>query len=95
MIAAGFTDIVMAGGVETMSDVPIRFSRKMRQLMLSMNKAKSAGARLGVISQMLNPAVWGPELPAVAEFSTGETMGHSADRLCAAFGVTRQEQVQL
>ena len=33
------------------------------------------------------------QLPAVAEFSTGETMGHSADRLCAAFGVTRQEQV--
>merc|ERR1711899_374678 len=33
-----------------------------------------------------------PELPAIAEFSTGETMGHSADRLAATFGVTRQEQ---
>ena len=33
------------------------------------------------------------QLPAVAEFSTNETMGHSADRLCAAFGVTRKEQV--
>lgn len=32
------------------------------------------------------------QLPAVAEFSTAETMGHSADRLAAAFGVTRQEQ---
>lgn len=28
----------------------------------------------------------------MAEFSTGETMGHSADRLAAAFGVTRLEQ---
>merc|ERR1719210_1357828 len=36
----------------------------------------------------------GFETPAVAEFSTGETMGHSADRLCAAFGVTREEQDQ-
>lgn len=33
------------------------------------------------------------QLPAVAEFSTGETMGHSGDRLCTAFGITRQAQV--
>lgn len=28
----------------------------------------------------------------MAEFSTGETMGHSGDRLAAAFGVSRKEQ---
>jgi acetyl-CoA acyltransferase len=33
-----------------------------------------------------------PELPAVAEFSTGETMGHSADRLAASFNISRQDQ---
>lgn len=32
------------------------------------------------------------QLPAVAEFSSNETMGHSADRLSAAFQVSRQEQ---
>ena len=37
--------------------------------------------------------MWTPELPAVAEFSTNETMGHSADRLAAAFEVSRLEQV--
>lgn len=31
-------------------------------------------------------------MPAVAEFSTNETMGHSGDRLAAAFNVTREEQ---
>jgi acetyl-CoA acyltransferase len=31
-------------------------------------------------------------LPAVSEFSTNETMGHSGDRLAAAFQVSRQEQ---
>lgn len=35
------------------------------------------------------------QIPAVAEFSTGEVMGHSADRLCAAFGISRIEQVSL
>jgi len=92
MIYSGMCDIAIAGGVEFMSDVPIRHSRKMRKLMLSLNKAKGTGAKFGIFSQMLSPSVWNPELPAVAEFSTNETMGHSADRLCAAFGVTRQEQ---
>ena len=31
-------------------------------------------------------------LPAVAEFSTAETMSHRAARLAAAFGVSRLEQ---
>ena len=33
-----------------------------------------------------------PELPAIWEFSTGEIMGHSADRLAAAWGVSRHDQ---
>ena len=32
------------------------------------------------------------QLPGVAEFSTNEVMGHSADRLCSYFGVSRKEQ---
>lgn len=32
------------------------------------------------------------QAPAIAEFSTNEIMGQSADRLAAAFNVTRQEQ---
>merc|ERR1719220_3316703 len=74
-----------------MSDVPIRHSRKMRQLMLSANKAKTAGAKLGLLAK-IRPDYLAPELPAIAEFSTNETMGHSADRLAATFGVSRLEQ---
>ncbi|XP_070194755.1 trifunctional enzyme subunit beta, mitochondrial-like isoform X1 [Littorina saxatilis] len=92
LIASGQADSIIAGGVEFMSDVPIRHSRKMRKLMLSMNKAKTVPARLQLVSQMLSPSALVPELPAVAEFSTNESMGHSGDRLAAAFNVTRQEQ---
>merc|ERR1711988_1714176 len=88
---AGVYDICLAGGVEFMSDVPIRHSRKMRQWMLSMNKAKGVGKQLGMLGK-LRPNFFAPELPAIAEFSTNETMGHSADRLAATFGVTRKEQ---
>uniref|UniRef100_A0A672IQQ4 Trifunctional enzyme subunit beta, mitochondrial n=1 Tax=Salarias fasciatus TaxID=181472 RepID=A0A672IQQ4_SALFA len=91
LIAAGQCDAVVAGGVEFMSDVPIRHSRKMRKTMLSLNKAKTLGQRLSLIGS-IRMAHLSPELPAVAEFSTAETMGHSADRLAAAFGVSRVEQ---
>ncbi|KAM3860896.1 trifunctional enzyme subunit beta, mitochondrial [Diretmus argenteus] len=91
LIAAGQCDAIVAGGVEFMSDVPIRHSRKMRKTMLSLNKAKSLGQRLSLIGS-IRLAHLSPELPAVAEFSTAETMGHSADRLAAAFGVSRVEQ---
>jgi len=91
MMHAGVYDACIAGGVEFMSDVPIRHSRKMRALMLKLNKAKTAGARLSLASQ-LSMKHFIPELPAVAEFSTNESMGHSADRLAAAFEVSRQEQ---
>uniref|UniRef100_A0AAQ5X5S2 Trifunctional enzyme subunit beta, mitochondrial n=1 Tax=Amphiprion ocellaris TaxID=80972 RepID=A0AAQ5X5S2_AMPOC len=84
-------DAVVAGGVEFMSDVPIRHSRKMRKTMLSLNKAKTLGQKLSLIGS-IRMAHLSPELPAVAEFSTAETMGHSADRLAAAFGVSRVEQ---
>ncbi|EDO36127.1 predicted protein [Nematostella vectensis] len=91
MIAAGQIDSCVAGGVEFMSDVPIRFSRPLRKTLLSLNKAKTLGARLSLLSR-LRPSFLAPELPAVAEFSTGEVMGHSADRLASAFHVSRQEQ---
>ncbi|XP_055339426.1 trifunctional enzyme subunit beta, mitochondrial-like [Paramacrobiotus metropolitanus] len=91
LIGNGQMDAIVAGGVDFMSDVPIRLNRKMRQALLGLNKAKSLPARLGIFSKFLSPSVWAPELPAIAEFTSGETMGHSADRLAAAFGVTRRE----
>merc|ERR1712029_5619 len=47
LMEMGVYDVRVAGGIEFMSDVPIRHSRKMRSLMLSANKAKTVGAKLG------------------------------------------------
>ncbi|KAK9892260.1 hypothetical protein WA026_019061 [Henosepilachna vigintioctopunctata] len=91
LISSGAFDVIVAGGVEFMSDVPIRFSRKMRSIMLKANKAKTAGQKLSLLAQ-IRPADFLPELPAVSEFSSRETMGHSADRLASAFQASRQEQ---
>uniref|UniRef100_A0A915AWB0 acetyl-CoA C-acyltransferase n=2 Tax=Parascaris univalens TaxID=6257 RepID=A0A915AWB0_PARUN len=91
MLSSGYIDVGIAGGVEFLSDVPIRYNRKTRSAMLRLPKAKKWDERLilgkDIISNFLMP-----ELPAVAEFSSGETMGQSGDRLAAAFGVSRREQ---
>lgn len=91
MIHSGMVDNFVAGGVEFMSDVPIRLNRGLRSKLLALNRAKGKGAMFNII-KTLRPKHLSPELPAIAEFSTGETMGKSGDRLAAAFGVTRQEQ---
>jgi acetyl-CoA acetyltransferase len=184
LIATGQADVVIAGGTETMSDVPIRFSRNMRKAMIKSTKVKSVGGfvanllaslhtllalalalalararalalaltlaltlalalyscayscvcscarscllgvpsftrncqlkclvvmdrpnptqttclqrsghrrKLGLFSKLRLKDLT-PELPAVTEFSTNESMGHSADRLCARFGITREAQ---
>lgn len=50
LIAAGAYDVIVAGGVEFMSDVPIRHSRKMRSLLLRANKAKTPLDKLKLLS---------------------------------------------
>ncbi|CAF0757246.1 unnamed protein product [Didymodactylos carnosus] len=91
-ISSGQNDLIIAGGVDFMSDVPIRYPRSMRKIMLSLNRAKSLPQRLGLMTQMLSPKNFSPEAPSIAEFSTGEIMGQSADRLSAAFDVPRKDQ---
>lgn len=90
-INSGVHDVIVAGGVETMSDVPIRLSRPMRKMLLNLNKAKTFQQRLKIFKDF-KLSYLSPELPAVAEFFTGEVMGHASDRCAAAFKVSRKEQ---
>ena len=89
MLATGNANAIIAGGVELLSDVPIRYNRKARKAMLGMNKANDFLSKLKIGGEIVKNLL-SPELPAVAEFSTGETMGHSGDRLAAAFNVSRR-----
>ena len=91
-ILAGQADIVLAGGCETFSDVPIRYSKPVRQRLIAAPKAMKKGAA-GVMGLLkgLKLKDLAPEAPSISNFITGEVMGHSSDRLADAFGVTRQE----
>lgn len=60
-IACGVYDVIIAGGVEFMSDIPIRHSRHMRSLMLQANKAKTIGQKLSLLGS-ITPAHFQPEV---------------------------------
>ncbi|HEY9721610.1 MAG TPA: beta-ketoacyl synthase N-terminal-like domain-containing protein, partial [Oscillatoriaceae cyanobacterium] len=90
-IAVGAADVVIAGGAETMSDVPIRFSKPMRKRLIAAQKARGVGDYVKLAAG-LKPADLRPDAPAIAEFTTGLSMGESAERLAKRFHITREEQ---
>lgn len=94
-IMTGHSKVVLAGGCETFSDVPIRLTRPVRQKLITMNKAMKKGGPLGAVRHMLKGLKMKDlalETPAIANYTTGEVMGVSSDKLSAKFGVSRKEQ---
>lgn len=85
------TGVSLAVGVETMSDIPIRLSRPLRQALLSARNAKTFGQMVSRFSG-IRPKHLIPDVPSISEFSTGETMGQSCDKMAARYGVSRQDQ---
>jgi acetyl-CoA acyltransferase len=93
-IVLGHADVVLAGGVESLSDIPILHSKRMAQILVEAGKAKSLGQRLGAFARIrLRDLV--PVSPAIAEPSTGESMGQSAEKMAKENGITREAQDRL
>lgn len=91
LIRTGLADRIVAGGTETLSDPPIRVGRPVRKRLFEARSAKGARDYLELL-EGLSPKDLLPESPSISEFSTGEVMGESADKLAATFGVSRREQ---
>ena len=49
----------------------------------------------GIFFKGLKLADLAPESPSIANFLTGEVMGHNADRLSDRFGISRLEQASM
>ncbi len=90
-ISTGEIHAAIAGGVEVMSDIPIRFRKKFRQKLLETQKYKKPTDWFSFFKG-LRPSDLLPEIPSISEYSTGETMGMSSDKMSAKYGITRQEQ---
>jgi acetyl-CoA acyltransferase len=90
-IVLGDADVVLAGGVESLSDIPILASRRLADILVEASKAKSLGARLRTLSR-IRPRDLVPVSPAIAEPSTGETMGQSAEKMAKENHISRAAQ---
>ncbi len=90
-IALGHAHIALAGGAESLTQVPILHSRGMRDVLVAASKAKSMSQRLAIFAK-LRPKDFIPITPAIAEPSTGETMGQSADKMAKLNGISRETQ---
>ncbi|HEX8411517.1 MAG TPA: acetyl-CoA C-acyltransferase, partial [Thermoanaerobaculia bacterium] len=91
MIARGYADIAIAGGAESLSDVPILFSKNFSEALVGASKQKSIGGKLGAFSKV-RPKDLAPDAPAIAESTTGLTMGESAEKMAKENGITREAQ---
>jgi acetyl-CoA acyltransferase len=90
-IVLGHADVVVAGGVESLSDVPILHSRRMSRLLVAASRAKSLGERVRTFAK-IRPRDLAPVAPAIAEPSTGESMGQSAEKMAKENRISREEQ---
>ena len=92
-ILLGHYDCMIAGGAESLSNVPILHSRGMSEVLVAASRAKSLPQRLGVFAT-LRPKDFVPITPAIAEPTTGETMGQSAEKMAKLNAIPREEQDQ-
>ncbi len=90
-IALGNADVVIAGGAENLSDIPILHSRRFSDLLVGLSKAKSFGDRLR-LATTFRPRDLVPVTPAIAEPSTGESMGQSAEKMAKENHIEREDQ---
>jgi acetyl-CoA acyltransferase len=90
-IALGHLDVAIAGGSESLSNIPILHAQGFADALVLASKAKSFPARLKALSR-IRPKDLIPVTPAIAEPSTGETMGQSAEKMAKLNAIAREEQ---
>ena len=73
-IMTGQADIIIAGGIEHISDSPIQFPKKMRKKLFLAQKLKGLGDGIKFLSS-LRISDFIPERPAITEYTTNKSMG--------------------
>ena len=90
-IALGHMEVAIAGGSESLSNIPVLHSQGFAETLVLASKAKSLPARIKTLMR-LRPKDLVPITPAIAEPSTGETMGQSAEKMAKLNAISREEQ---
>lgn len=93
-ILSGVVDVGIAGGADSSSVAPIGVSKKFARMLLDLSKTKTLGQKMAILKHLRFKDLL-PVPPAVAEYSTGLSMGQTAEQMAKTHGITRAEQDEL
>ncbi len=93
-IERGETDVVIAGGSDSTSNAPLNLPQKAVHALapLAFGKASTPADYLGVLAQMMPITDILPKMPKIAERTTGEVMGESAESMARRNEISREAQ---
>jgi acetyl-CoA acetyltransferase family protein len=95
-VQAGAAKLVLAGGMESMSQMPLLFRPEYGEWLEGLMRAKSAGQKLGVLARF-RPRMLAPRIAlaeGLTDYVCGLNMGQTAEVLSREFRITRLEQDQ-
>lgn len=90
-ISTGLIDAGIAGGTDSISDVPLVYHEGYRRLLLESARARTLGGRISPWLR-LRPKHFKPVFPGVVEPRTKLSMGESMELTAKEWGLTRAEQ---
>ena len=92
-IASGRSELVLAGGTDAMSHAPLLFNQKMAAWLSRWFVAKTAGQRLGLVTQF-RPSYLAPVIALLRGLTdpiVGLNMGQTAEKVAYRFNITREQ----
>src|SRR5213592_2220111 len=90
-IAGGNADVVVAGGSESLTNVPLTLTPRLARALIAASQAKGLPAKARSLAHVRASDI-APVAPGIRETSTGLTMGESAERMAAINAIPREEQ---
>lgn len=90
-ILLGDADIVIAGGSDTLSKPPIMYDEKVVDALMVAAAAKDLPSKVKAFAR-LRPGDLAPRPPALADLSSGLTMGDAAEKMARENGISRRAQ---
>jgi acetyl-CoA C-acetyltransferase/acetyl-CoA acyltransferase len=94
LIQSGRADLVLAGGTESMSQIPLLFGSRMTELFMALLRARSVRRKVAALARF-RPSFLKPTVAlqlGLTDPVCGMNMGQTAEVLANEFAVTRAEQ---
>jgi acetyl-CoA acetyltransferase family protein len=93
-IAAGRSRVGIAGGVESLSNPSVLWSRRATRVLSDLQGARTAGDKARILAR-LRPGDFVPRPPGVTEPSTGLSMGEHTEITVKEWSISRSEQDEI